>query len=144
MSNSAVKQKVLVADDERMIADPLAMILNRNGFEARAVHSGKKALELAQSFEPDMLISDVMMEDVNGIDVAIGILALLPKIKILLFSGPLPQPPFCSKRRELRATNSKYFAKPIHPQDLLNRVRARISDEPPAPESQNEAHARCE
>ncbi len=72
------KPKVLVADDERVIADTLAMILNQSGFQARAVYSGEKALELAPEFKPDMLISDVIMADLNGIDAAIRIRALLP------------------------------------------------------------------
>ena len=57
---------VLVADDERVIADTLAMILNQSGFEARAVYSGERALEIALEFKPDMLISDVIMSGMNG------------------------------------------------------------------------------
>ena len=82
MPENSAKPKVLVADDERVIADTLAMILNQSGFEARAVYSGERALELAVSFSPDMLISDVIMGDLNGIDTAIQMRALLPKIKI--------------------------------------------------------------
>src|SRR6266702_2087236 len=81
------KPKVLVVDDERVIADTLAMILNQSGFQARAVYSGENALEMAATFEPDMLIADVIMADLNGIDAAIRIRAVLPSIKILLFSG---------------------------------------------------------
>jgi DNA-binding response OmpR family regulator len=63
MSQSALKPKVLVADDEPVIADKLAMILNQSGFETHAACSGKKALDLARTFGPNMLISDVMMAD---------------------------------------------------------------------------------
>src|SRR5580692_5006063 len=87
MSQISTKPKVLVADDEPVIADTLAMILNQSGFDARAVYSGEKALELAATFQPDMLISDVIMADLNGIDAAIRIRALIPGIKILVFSG---------------------------------------------------------
>ena len=87
MPESTAKPKILVADDERVIADTLAMILNQSGFEARAVYSGESALALAATFTPDMLISDVIMADLNGIDAAIRIRTLLPQIKILLFSG---------------------------------------------------------
>jgi len=75
MPENSSKPKVLVADDERVIADTLAMILNQSGFEARAVYSGEKALELAATFVPDMLISDVIMADLNGIDAAIQLRA---------------------------------------------------------------------
>jgi CheY-like chemotaxis protein len=117
------KPKVLVADDERVIADTLAMILNQSGFDARAVYSGEKALELAPVFQPDMLISDVIMADLNGIDAAIRIRALLPSIKILLFSGQAATADLLEKARK-DGYEFDILAKPVHPQDLLNRLRS--------------------
>ena len=87
MPETTAKPKVLVADDERVIADTLAIILNQSGFEATAVYSGEKAVETAKELRPDMLISDVIMTDLNGIDAAIKIREMLPACKILLFSG---------------------------------------------------------
>jgi len=49
---NATKRKVLVADDERVIADTLAMILNQSGFEVRAVYSGEKASSSLRLFGP--------------------------------------------------------------------------------------------
>ena len=86
MSETTPKPKVLVADDERVIADTLVIILNQAGFDATAVYSGEKAVELASTLRPDMLISDVIMLDLNGIDAAITIRKILPSCKILLFS----------------------------------------------------------
>src|ERR1700743_3228228 len=86
-STKTSKPKVLVADDEQVIANTLAIILNQAGFEARAVFSGEKAIELLDSFEPDMLISDVIMTGMTGIEAAIITRQRLPKCKILLFSG---------------------------------------------------------
>ena len=122
MSNKTVKPKVLVADDEQVIADTLAMILNQSGFEARAVYSGEKALDLAATFEPDMLISDVIMADLNGIEAAIRIRALLPRIKILLFSGQAATADLLEKART-QGYEFEILAKPVHPQDLLSRLR---------------------
>jgi CheY-like chemotaxis protein len=123
MSTHSAKPKVLVADDERVIADTLAMILNQSGFEARAVYSGEKALELAHAFQPDMLISDVIMADLNGIDAAIRIRALLPSIKILLFSGQAATADLLEKARS-DGYEFDILAKPVHPQDLLSRLRS--------------------
>lgn len=119
---NAIKSKVLVADDERVIADTLAMILNQSGFDARAVYSGEKALELAESFRPDMLISDVIMADLNGIDAAIRIRTLLPNIKILLFSGQAATADLLEKARA-DGYEFDILAKPVHPQDLLAKLR---------------------
>jgi CheY-like chemotaxis protein len=119
---NATRPKVLVVDDERVIADTLAMILSQSGFEARAVYSGEKALELAGIFQPDMLISDVIMADLNGIDAAIRIRALLPAIKILLFSGQAATANLLEKARS-DGYEFDILAKPVHPQDLLNKLR---------------------
>src|ERR1035438_7839343 len=123
MPGNTAKPRVLVADDEPVIADTLAMILNQSGFEARAVYSGEKALEMAPTFEPDMLISDVIMAPLNGIDAAIQIRALLPKIKILLFSGQAATADLLEKART-QGYEFEILAKPVHPQDLLSRLRA--------------------
>jgi CheY-like chemotaxis protein len=123
MPETNAKPKVLVADDERVIADTLAMILNQSGFDARAVYSGEKALELASTFAPDMLISDVIMADLNGIDAAIRIRSILPSIKILLFSGQAATADLLEKARA-QGYEFEILAKPVHPQDLLSRLRS--------------------
>ena len=113
---------IFVVDDEVLIAKTLAMILNQSGFDARAVYSGEKALELAESFQPDMLISDVIMADLNGIDAAIRIRSLLPAIKILLFSGQAATADLLEKAR-IDGYEFDILAKPVHPQDLLAQLR---------------------
>ncbi len=123
MHENRVKPKVLVVDDERVIADTLAMILNQSGFDARAVYSGEKAVEMASTFAPDMLITDVIMADLNGIDAAIMIRSILPKIKILLFSGQAATADLLEKAR-VKVYEFEILAKPVHPQDLLSRLQA--------------------
>jgi len=123
MPENAYKTRVLVADDERVIADTLAMILNQSGFQARVAYTGEKALELASDFQPEMLISDVIMAGLNGIDAAIKIREILPNIKILLFSGQAATADLLEKARE-RGYEFEILAKPVHPQDLLAKLRA--------------------
>jgi CheY-like chemotaxis protein len=122
MPENANKTRVLVADDERVIADTLAMILNQSGFQARAAYTGEKALEMAAEFKPEMLISDVIMAGLNGIDAAIKIREILPNIKILLFSGQAATADLLEKARE-RGYEFEILAKPVHPQDLLAKLR---------------------
>ena len=123
MPETKSKPKVLVADDERVIADTLVMILNQSGFDAHAAYSGEGALELAQAIGPDMLISDVIMADLNGIEAAIRIRELLPGIKVLLFSGQAATADLLEKARA-QGYEFEILAKPVHPQDLLSRLRA--------------------
>ena len=122
MPQNVNKSRVLVADDERVIADTLAMILNQSGFEARVAYTGERAVELAVEFAPEMLISDVIMGGLNGIEAAIRIRELLPSIKILLFSGQAATADLLEKARA-QGYEFEILAKPVHPQDLLAKLR---------------------
>ena len=86
-----------MVDDERVIADTLSIILNQNGFEASAVYSGTSAVDRAREMKPELVISDVIMQDMNGIEAAIKIRELLPACKS--FSSPArpPRPIFWRK-----------------------------------------------
>ncbi len=123
-SNSGkAKPKVLVVDDERVIADTLAIILNQHGYEASAVYTGTGAVERARNDRPDLIISDVIMPDMNGIEAAINIRKFLPACKILLFSG---QAATANLLESARAQGHEFeiLAKPIHPQDLLAKLKS--------------------
>jgi CheY-like chemotaxis protein len=118
---AASKRRVIVADDEETIATTLAIILNQAGFEARAVFSGEKVFELLVSFQPEMLITDVIMPGMTGIEVAIAVRNRLPDCKILLFSGQAAT----ANLLEQAKTHGHEFeivAKPIHPSDLLAKL----------------------
>ena len=113
------KRKVIVADDEERIATTLAIILNQAGFEARAVFSGEQVVELLDSFQPEMLIADVVMPGITGIEVAIAVRSrLLPDYKILLFSGQAATADLL-ERAKMHGHQFEIVAKPIHPTDLL-------------------------
>lgn len=69
------------------IAKSLVWILENAGFEATAAYDGSTALEKIEYFSPDVVISDVVMPGMNGIEVCEIIQAKYPKCQILLFSG---------------------------------------------------------
>ncbi len=119
------KKRVLVADDEEVIADTLAIILEHAGFESRAVYSGEEAVEAARTFQPDMLISDVVMEGITGIDAALHVRAILPSCKILLFSGQAATVDLLGEARR-QGHSFELLSKPVHPADLLARVREHV------------------
>ena len=121
-TTNTVKPRVLVADDEQVIANTLAIILNQSGFDARAVYSGEKAIEAIDEFQPDMLISDVIMTGMTGIEAAIQMREKLPKCKILLFSGQAATADLLERARS-QGHEFEILAKPVHPTDLLAKLR---------------------
>ncbi len=122
MSSPQAKPRVLVVDDERVIADTRAIILNQHGFEASAVYTGTGAVERAKTIRPDLIISDVIMPDMNGIEAAIHIRGFLPGCKILLFSGQAATADLLESARA-QGHEFEILAKPVHPQDLLAKLR---------------------
>ena len=118
----STKPRVLVVDDERVIADTLTIIMNQSGFDASAAYTGTAAVERAREEKPDLIISDVIMPDMNGIEASIRIRQLLPECKILLFSGQAATADLLEKARQ-EGHEFEILAKPVHPQDLLAKLR---------------------
>jgi DNA-binding response OmpR family regulator len=123
--------RVLVVDDDRMVADTVTKILDIAGFDARAAYCGEIALDVALDFDPDMVITEVVMPGISGIEVAIKMRELAPACKILLFSGRATTHLFIEAAR---AENQEFemLAKPVHPRELIARVRAALPVPQPA------------
>ena len=109
---------VLIADDEAMIADTLAVILGRAGFKTMVAYDGTSALRICQATPPDLLISDVMMPGLTGVELALAVQQKIPKCKILLFSG---QATTVDLLGAARAAGQSFtiLPKPLHPTKLL-------------------------
>ena len=122
LNENRAKRKVLVVDDEHRIADTLAAILNQSGFDAFAAYTGTSAVDRARELSPDLVISDVIMPDMNGIEAAILIRHMLPACKILLFSGQAATADLLERARS-QGHEFEILAKPVHPQDLLAKLR---------------------
>jgi DNA-binding NtrC family response regulator len=117
------KSRIFVVDDELIIASTLATILRMNGFDALSFTHPQEALREARDKAPDLLISDVIMPGMSGIDLAILMLKLSPECKVLLFSGQAATANLLDVARE-RGHHFEVLAKPIHPAELLLKIKA--------------------
>ena len=118
---SSYRPVVLVVDDESVIADTLTAILSRNGYAAIAAYDGDEALEAALLTPPEMLITDVVLPGMNGIELAVSIRRIFPDCKILLFSGQSAAADLLGPARSA-GHHFNLLHKPIHPTDLLAKV----------------------
>ena len=112
---------IMVVDDESVIADTLAAILSRSGYATVAAYDGEEALETALISPPEMLITDVILPGMNGIELATTIRRIFPDCKILLFSGQAASADLLAPAR-IAGHHFTMLAKPIHPSELLARV----------------------
>ena len=78
---------ILVVDDQQLLADTTALVLNRSGFRAERAYSGHSALEMALQLRPDYLLTDILMPGMNGVELAIAVRKELPATTIILISG---------------------------------------------------------
>jgi DNA-binding NtrC family response regulator len=123
MPESRQQPYVFVVDDEEVIASTLTMILRlQGGFRARAFSKPLEALEAARLESPDLLISDVVMPLLSGIELAIKVKELCPDCKILLFSGQASTAHLL-EAAQANGYNFDLLLKPVHPADLLIRIR---------------------
>jgi DNA-binding NtrC family response regulator len=113
---------VFVVDDEAAIALTLAAILKINGYDARSFVNPLEALEAITTVQPDLLITDVMMPQLSGIDLAVRVKEECPACKVLLFSGQAQTADLLEAARE-QGHDFELLSKPIHPDDLLARIK---------------------
>lgn len=114
--------RILVADDEQIIADTLQMILSQGGFEVATAYDGETAIERARQFCPGIFLCDVMMPEINGVEAAIAVRAILPECRIVLLSGQAGVQDLVQQAR-LRGYQFELLLKPIHPTDFLEHLR---------------------
>jgi DNA-binding response OmpR family regulator len=112
---------IFVVDDELVIASTLAFILRMNGYSAKFFTRPFEALTAAQSEAPDLLISDVQMPDLSGVDLAIRMRAKHPECKILLFSGQAATLDLLEDARN-QGHDFHLLLKPVHPSELLFEI----------------------
>jgi DNA-binding NtrC family response regulator len=114
-------KQVFVVDDEKVIADTLAVILRNSGYQAAAFYNAQSALEQAGIRCPDLIISDVVMPGMSGVEMAVLIRERHPECKILLFSGQASTVNLLAMV-EVQGNAFELLTKPVHPTDLLARV----------------------
>jgi DNA-binding NtrC family response regulator len=108
--------RIFVVDNKLLIASTLAAILQKSGFSARFFSSPLEALHAARWEAPDLLISDIMMPGISGIELAIQMKEQYPNCKVLLISGH-PE----------RGHNFHLLLKPAHPTEILSETRRAIA-----------------
>jgi DNA-binding response OmpR family regulator len=118
---SEYRPRVLVVDDESMIADTVTKILSLSGYAATAAYDGEDALESALLVPPQLMITDVMLPGMNGIELAITMRRIYPECKILLFSGQASTADLMISAKHA-GHHFTLLSKPMPPQDLLAEV----------------------
>ncbi len=119
--NQRYRPLVLVVDDECAIADSLAEILKRSGHRAMTAYDATSALDTALLSPPDVLITDVVLPGMSGIELAITVRRIFPDCKVVLFSGNAATSAMLEPATRA-GHNFVLLTKPVHPTEMLARV----------------------
>jgi len=117
----SIHVRIFVVDDEPIIASSLGMILRQHGYDAKSFTEPLEALRAARSDIPDLLITDVAMPELSGIELAIRVQAICPECKVLLFSGQAGTANLLETARS-EGHDFELLVKPVHPTDLLTKL----------------------
>jgi two-component system OmpR family response regulator len=112
--------KVLVVDDEESITDLVATTLRYEGFDVAIASAGREAISLVQSYQPDIVILDVMLGDIDGFDVIRRLRGGGQNVPVLFLSAAgAPE----DRVRGLTLGGDDYLCKPFSLAELVARVR---------------------
>ena len=116
--------RILVVDDEHLVRNLTAQVLERAGYDVVSVGDAQSALELLEQNDVDLVVSDVVMPGLSGVELLNEIRDRRPDLPILLMTGGSPEPERTSRALELGASGIVY--KPFSHADLIDAVRAAL------------------
>ncbi len=118
-----MSKKILLVDDEADILELIKYNLEREDFEVEVAYNGKKALELAKIFLPDLILLDVMMPEMDGVETCIE-LRKVDALKNVVIAFLTARGEDYSQIAGFEAGADDYITKPIKPRVLVSKVKA--------------------
>ena len=119
------KPLLMVLDDDAAVRQTWTLIFRQQGYRVIAVESGQDAIDAARSRPPDLLLADIRLPDMSGIEAARRIQNELPSCRVLLISGDGESSEVLEQAR-LAGTSFEVLPKPIAPPELIQRIADRL------------------
>ncbi|HVI41583.1 MAG TPA: response regulator transcription factor, partial [Anaerovoracaceae bacterium] len=129
-------EKILIIDDEKPINDLIRSYVMKEGFTPYSAYSGKEALELVKSEKPDLIILDIMLPDVEGVDLCMEI-RKTNNSPILFLSCKSEE---IDKIIALSVGGDDYMTKPFLPGELIARIKAHLRRQKSTTKAEKSAH----
>jgi two-component system cell cycle response regulator CpdR len=120
--------RILLAEDEEAMRTYLSRALQNAGYEVVAVDRGTAALPLLETGEFDLLLSDIVMPEMDGIELAQRCAELSPRTKVMFITGFAA----VTLKASREAPRAKVLSKPFHLKDLVMEVERTFEDRAPA------------
>ena len=126
MNMSVEKNKILIVDDDKGITDILAIILNGEGYDTDTAADGETALKKAENEFFHLVLLDLKLPDMSGIQVLRKLHMISPRTVIIMVTG---YPTIDNAVESLNLGASAYIMKPVNPEELLRFVGDKIKEQ---------------
>ncbi|WP_213804646.1 response regulator [Granulicella sp. dw_53] len=117
-------QRVLIVDDERLVADTLALVFQKSGFEAHAAYTVNTAMVDVRTFRPDLLLCDITMPGKDGLALVREITRELPSCRIIVLTGFYSNLKIVREEANRLSLPVSILTKPCQPTDLLREANS--------------------
>jgi CheY-like chemotaxis protein len=114
--------RILVVDDETLVADTLGLIFRRHGYEAKVAYSADDALECARVFDPHLLLCDINMPKRSGLELMDDFSRELPECRVLVLTGYSSNMARVGEQAGKLRRLTRVLTKPCHPEVLLREA----------------------
>ena len=107
-----------MVEDEAVVLHTLQLILKQNGYDVRGARDGAEALAITKGFSPNILLCDINLPDMDGIQISLEIKQAIPDCRIVLLSGDITSTELLEEAQK-QGYHFEVLAKPTEPQKLL-------------------------
>jgi DNA-binding response OmpR family regulator len=122
-SDGSSAPKILVVDDNKGVLEFLLLLLSKHGLSVVGAASGSECLEIVKSQQVDLIILDVMMTVMDGLQVCQELKKIRPSVPVILLTA---RDDMMTRAAAMDLGVSEFVAKPVNNRDLLNRVRTQL------------------
>ncbi|NQT20949.1 MAG: response regulator [Planctomycetes bacterium] len=119
------QRRVLVVDDEKLVCESCSSILSEEGFQVETTMSARDGLRRISSESFDLLLADLRMPDIDGIELIEKVKAKVPQISIIVITG---YPSVATAVRATQLGAIEYISKPFTPDELMSRVKDALAN----------------
>jgi DNA-binding response OmpR family regulator len=120
-------QRVLIVDDDTMVADTLTLIFQKSGWDVRVCYSAKDGFECAREFKPNLLLCDLIMPGSNGLTLVEDVTRELPACRVLVLTGFYANLNAVERRAQELPRPVGILTKPCLPSELLREANAMLA-----------------
>jgi DNA-binding response OmpR family regulator len=120
LKDGPMNRTILVVDDDKKIVDLVSLYLKRDGYSVLAAYDGQEALDMARRKQPDLVVLDLLLPELDGTDVC-RLLRTESQVPIIMLTARSTDD---DKLLGLNLGADDYVTKPFNPRELVARVRA--------------------